>query len=324
MCGRMIAAEASLAGARIVVTGGCGFIGSHLVRRLLADRAREVVVLDHLRTGTPEAVAALGPAVTLRRLDLAAGPPAELAEALAGAAGLFHFAAEKHHTSGTAGDVLRTNVAGTFALFDAAHAAGVPRIVFASSLFAYGRTRGGLMREDEPAQPPTAYGMSKLLGERLLTHLGESARGHVALRYFFVYGPRQYEGLGYKSVIVRNFERLRRGESATVYGDGQQALDYVYVDDAVEAAVLAFRSGRAGALYNVGSGTPTTIDGLVDRMIHIAGGGTKEYRPPDETAGTWRVADLSRITTELGWRPRLALDEGLARTWRWMTGAAAA
>jgi UDP-glucose 4-epimerase len=321
----MIAAGVPLAGTRVVVTGGCGFIGSHLVRRLLADGAREVVVLDDLRTGTADAVSTLGPAVTLRRLDLGTCPPAALAEALGGADGLFHFAAEKHHTSGTAGDLLRTNVAGTSALFDAAHRAGIPRIVFASSLFAYGRTRGGPMREDEPAQPPTAYGMSKLLGERLLAHLGEGGRGHVALRYFFVYGPRQYPGLGYRSVIVRNYERLRRGETATVYGDGKQALDYVYVEDAVEAAVLAFRRGRPGALYNVGSGTPTAIDDLVDRMIRIAGGrGTKEYRPADETAGTCRVADLSRIAGELGYHPRVGLDEGLTRTWRWMTGAAAA
>ena len=325
MCGRMIAAEGSLAGARAVVTGGCGFIGSHLVRRLLAEGAREVVVLDNLRTGTPDAVARLGPAVTLRRLDLGTSPPEALAEALAGADGLFHFAAEKHHTSGTAYDVLRTNVAGTSTLFEAARLAGVPRIVFASSVYAYGRTSGPPMREDEPAQPRTAYGISKLLGERLLAHLGQGGRGHVALRYFFVYGPRQYPGLGYKSVIVRNYERLRRGEAATVYGDGRQALDYVYVDDAVEAAVLAFRAGRPGALYNVGSGTPTAIDDLVDRMIRIAGSaGTKEYGPADETAGTSRVADLSRIAAELGWRPRVGLDEGLAHTWRWMTGAAAA
>jgi UDP-glucose 4-epimerase len=321
----MIAAGGSLSGARVVVTGGCGFIGSHLVRRLLADGAREVVVLDDLRTGTTGAVAGLGPAVSLHRLDLGTCPPATLAGALAGAAGLFHFAAEKHHTSGTAGDLLRTNVAGTSALFDAAQRVGIPRIVFASSLFAYGRTRGGPLREDEPAQPATAYGMSKLLGERLLGHLGERGRGHVALRYFFVYGPRQYPGLGYKSVIVRNYERLRRGEPAIVHGDGRQALDYVYVEDAVEAAVLAFHSGRPGALYNVGSGAATAIDELVDRMIRIAGGsGTKEYGPADETAGTCRVADLSRIEAELGFRPRVGLDEGLAHTWRWLRGAAAA
>ena len=321
----MIAAEASLPGARAVVTGGCGFIGFHLVRRLLDEGAREVVVLDSLRTGTADAVTSLGPRVRLLRHELGVSPPEALAEALQGADGLFHLAAEKHHTSGTALDVLRTNVAGTAALFDAAKAAAVPRIVFASSVFAYGRTAGAPMREDEVARPRTAYGMSKLLGERLLGHLGEGGRGHVALRYFFVYGPRQHAGLGYKSVIVRNYERLRRGETATVYGDGRQALDYVYVDDAVEAAVLAFRTGRGGAVYNVGSGAPTPIDDLVDRMIRVAGGtARKEYLPPDETAGTCRVADLSRIADELGWRPRVGLDEGLARTWRWMTGAAAA
>jgi UDP-glucose 4-epimerase len=319
-------AEGSLPGARLVVTGGCGFIGSHLVQRLLAEGAREVVVLDSLRSGSAEAVTSLGSRVRLLRHQLGADPPEPLRAALEGAAGLFHFAAEKHHTPGTTLDVLRTNVAGTAAVLEAARRAGVPRAVFASSVFAYGRTTGGPMREDEPARPRTAYGMSKLLGERLLTHFApEPGRGGVALRYFFVYGPRQHAGLGYRSVIVRNYERLLRGQAPTVYGDGRQALDYVYVDDAVEAAVLAFRAAPAGQVYNVGSGAATTIDDLVDRMMVAAGRKLgKEYLPPDETAGTMRVADVSRIGAALGWRPRTGLDEGLARTWRWMQGSAAA
>lgn len=326
MCGRMIAAEIPVAGARLAVTGGCGFIGSHLVRRLLAGGAREVIVLDSQRQGTADAVSALGPRVRLVRHDLGADDPGALAGTLEGVGGLFHFAAEKYHTSGTALDVLRTNVAGTWELLEAARRAGVPRVVFASSVFAYGRTQGPPMREDETPRPRTAYGMSKLLGERLLGHAAaEGGPAHVSLRYFFVYGPRQHAGLGYKSVIVRNYERLRRGEAATVYGDGRQALDYVYVDDAVEAALLALRAAPAGALYNVGSGTATTIDDLVDRMIRVSGRrDAKEYLPADETEGTTRVADASRIAAELGWRPAVDLDEGLLRTWRWLTGAAAA
>ena len=326
MCGRMTAAEPLLAGARLAVTGGCGFIGSHLVRRLLAEGAREVLVLDSLRQGSPDAVTGLGPRVRLVRHQLGADDPRALGPALDGAAGLFHFAAEKYHTSGTALDVLRTNVAGTWEVLEAARGAGIPRVVFASSLFAYGRTQGTPMREDETPQPCTAYGMSKLLGERLLGHAAaEGGPAHVSLRFFFVYGPRQHAGLGYKSVIVRNYERLLRGEAPTVYGDGRQVLDYVYVDDAVEAAVVAFRAAPSGARYNVGSGTPTAIDHLVDRMIQASGRrAIKEYLPGDETAGTSRVADVSRIAAELGWTPRVTLDDGLARTWRWMTGAAAA
>jgi UDP-glucose 4-epimerase len=147
----------------------------------------------------------------------------------------------------------------------------------------------------------------------------------VALRYFFVYGPRQHVGLGYKSVIVKTYERLLRGERPTVYGDGKQALDYVYVDDAVEAALRALRAGRSGAVYNVGSGTATAVDDLVDRMMRCAGRvGAKEYLPADETAGSCRVADIGRITSELGWRPQVGLDDGLSRTWRWMRETAAA
>jgi UDP-glucose 4-epimerase len=322
----MAAVDGALSGARVVVTGGCGFIGSHLVRRVLAAGARAVVVVDSLRCGRAEALGSLGPRVRLVRHELGTDPATALAAALDGAAALFHFAAEKHHTSGTAFDVLRTNVGGTAGLFEAARAAGVGKVVFASSVFAYGRRQGAPLREDETARPTTAYGMSKLLGERLLGHF-EAAGGppHATLRFYFVYGPHQYPGLGYKSVIVRNYERLLRGERPTVYGDGRQTLDYVYVDDAVEAAVRALQMAPAGAVYNVGSGAGITIDDLIGRMMRAAGRpAAREYLPADETAGSSRVADVSRIRAELGWEPRVSLDEGLARTWRWMQESAAA
>ncbi len=322
----MVAAEGALAGARVLVTGGCGFIGSHLVPRLAAEGAAEVVVVDSLRYGRPDVLPGLGARVRLVRHDLGVDPQADLQRALAGVSAVFHLAAEKHHTQRTAADLLRTNVAGTSGLLEAARAAGVGKVVFASSVFAYGRMLGPPLREDEPARPATAYGMSKLLGERLLGHFARPhGPAHVALRYFFVYGPRQHVGLGYKSVIVKTYERLLRGERPTVYGDGAQALDYVYVDDAVEAALLALRAGQSGTVYNVGSGTATTVDDMVDRMMRVAGRVLpKEYLPPDETAGSCRVADLAHIGAELGWRPRVALDEGLSRTWRWMRESAAA
>ncbi|HVR72608.1 MAG TPA: NAD-dependent epimerase/dehydratase family protein [Vicinamibacteria bacterium] len=322
----MMSGEGALAGARVLVTGGCGFIGSHLVRRLLAEGVAGVAVVDSFRYGRPDTLAGLGARVRLVRHDLGQDRPEALRDVLAGTDAVFHFAAEKHHTQGTALDVLRTNVAGTSGLLQAAQASGVGKVVFASSVFAYGRRQGPPLREDEPARPTTAYGMSKLLGERLLGHFGAPhGPAHVTLRYFFVYGPRQHLGLGYKSVIVKTYERLLRGERPTVHGDGQQALDYVFVDDAVEAALAALRAGRSGAVYNVGSGAATPIDDLVDRMMRVAGRILpKEYLPPDETAGSCRVADLARTAAELGWRPRVDLDEGLSRTWRWMRESAAA
>jgi UDP-glucose 4-epimerase len=322
----MVAAEGALAGARVLVTGGCGFIGSHLVRRLLAEGAAEVAVVDSLRYGRPDALAGLGAGARLVRHDLGLDRADDLRPALEGADALFHLAAEKHHTERTSYELLRTNVAGTCGLLQAAQAAGVGKVVFASSVYAYGRMAGPPLREDEPARPVTAYGMSKLLGERLLGHFARPhGPAHVALRYFFVYGPRQHLGLGYKSVIVKNYQRLLRGEPPTVYGDGRQALDYVYVDDAVEAALLALRAGRSGAVYNVGSGTATAVGDLVDRMMRAAGRVLpKDYLPPDESAGSCRVADVARAQAELGWRPRVALDEGLSRTWRWMRESAAA
>jgi UDP-glucose 4-epimerase len=140
----------------------------------------------------------------------------------------------------------------------------------------------------------------------------------VVLRYFFVYGPGQMRGRGYRSVIVDTFDRMRRGEPPAVCGDGRQALDYVYVDDVVEATLLALECPAREAVLNVGSGEPTVIGELLSRLAEIAGGpAERTHLPADETAGTWRVARIDRVRETLGWTPRTPLAEGLARTYAW-------
>jgi UDP-glucose 4-epimerase len=312
---------ARIAGSAIVVTGGCGFIGSHLVRRLLELRAERVVVIDSLRYGDPANLGDRTAAVEVVRHQLGTDDPLALRDALRGARYLFHLAAEKHSQSRHSPlDVLRSNVDGTYALFDAAAQCGVEKIVFASSLYAYGRLQGPPFREDELPQPRTVYGISKLCGEHFLRSLrAEHGVPYNVLRYLFVYGPRQFAGMGYKSVIVRNFERLRDGEPPTVYGDGMQTLDYVFVDDAVEAAVRALETDVSDEVFNVGSGQPTTVNALIDLMLTVAKSRLpKRYEPADWTAGTARVGDVNKARTLLGWVPRTALADGLARTFQWI------
>jgi nucleoside-diphosphate-sugar epimerase len=306
-----------LAGSSVLVTGGCGFIGAHLARALATAGARRVVVLDR-----PEAVPSLPlPAeVELVRAELGDGDPG-LLNALEGIDVVFHLAARKHAgRAESPSNVLRTNVLGTWELLEAAAAAGVRRVIFTSSLFAYGRTSGPPMREDEACAPATVYGISKLAGEQLVAQAGrELGIQGVILRYFFVYGPGQRRGLGYRSVIVKNAERLLQGQTATVYGDGTQALDYVYVDDVIAATLLAAERAPGGTVLNVGSGTAVTVDDLLDRLIDVAGvTAAKEHLPPDETAGTHRSADVARIRELLGWTPRVPLSDGLQRTVDWV------
>jgi nucleoside-diphosphate-sugar epimerase len=307
----------------IAVTGGCGFIGSHLVAELARRGARRIVVIDSLRYGKRENLPADVP-VEIVQHELGFGDVAELLRALGGVDQLFHLAAEKHNQSkDDPSRVLRSNVEGTATLYTAAARAGVKKIVFSSSLYAYGRLDGPPMLESEIPLPRTVYGISKLTGEHLLAFFGrEHGLEHVTLRYFFVYGPRQFAGTGYKSVIVKSFERLIRGEPAVIFGDGLQSLDYVYVDDAVDATCRAMEAPISGELLNVGSGVATRVGDLVALITRVAGGApAPEHGPPDWTAGSHRVGDVARIQSVLGWKAQTSLEEGLRNTMEWIRGA---
>jgi UDP-glucose 4-epimerase len=161
------------------------------------------------------------------------------------------------------------------------------------------------------------YGISKLCGELLLAQAtaGQPMRGD-SLRYFFVFGPRQFSGTGYPSVIVKNFERIRTGQAPVILGDGSQRLDYVYVDDVVEATLRCMESPGSGRVFNVGSGVGTSIEALTATMLRVAGSSAKpRFEPPDWTAGSSRVANVDAIRTELRWQPRVTLEQGLRETW---------
>ena len=202
----------TLQNSTVVVTGGCGFIGSHLVERLRRCAAR-VVVIDNLGYGRRENLDLSDDGIHVENLKLCAGVGTELQKLLKGVDYIFHLAAEKHNQSIYSPDrVLDVNVMGTYELLKAAADAGVKKVVFTSSLYAYGRMSGPPMSEDEVPTPHTLYGISKLSGEHLCRYFA-SQRGipAVCLRLFFVYGPRQYSGLGYKSVIVKNFDRMLKG-----------------------------------------------------------------------------------------------------------------
>lgn len=307
----------SLAGKTVAVTGGCGFIGSHLVHELNRRGIGRIVVIDSLRYGDRANLGALSDRVQIVRHTLGQDPPSALARPLAGVDYLFHLAAEKHNQSKDDPErVYRSNIEGTHSLYEAACAAGVKKIVFSSSLYAYGRTAGAPFVETELPQPGTVYGITKLAGEHILRFF-EKQHGveYMVLRYMFVYGPKQFAGMGYKSVIVKNFERLLCGERPTVYGDGQQALDYVYVDDVVDATLRAMELSVSAEVVNIGSGVATRVDGLIDAIVAVSGQRVEKlYEPPDWTAGSHRVANVDKVRRLLAWQATTPLEQGLART----------
>jgi UDP-glucose 4-epimerase len=164
------------------------------------------------------------------------------------------------------------------------------------------------------------YGVSKLTGEGLLRET--AARygfSYHILRLFFVYGPRQFSGTGYPSVIVRNFGRILRGERPVIFGTGDQKLDYVHISDVVEAVIRAICAETRHDVVNIGSGKGTSIERLTHLMLRVAGSALKPaYAPPDWTAGTRRVADPSLARRVLAWSSTTSLETGLADVWRWM------
>jgi UDP-glucose 4-epimerase len=317
----MATPDTTVSGKHVLVTGGAGFIGSHLVDALLARGARRVTIVDSMRFANQHHDELARDRVDVIRHTLGADPFDRLAPALAGVDLLFHLAAEKHNQSlATPEQLLASNVTGTYSLFDAAAKAGVRKIIFTSSLYAYGRVTGAPLVETELSPPWTLYGISKLTGEHLAGHARRQHGLHaVSLRYFFTYGTRQFPGTGYKSVIVSNFERLRRNEAPLILGDGEQALDYIYVDDVVEATIRAMELPIDGEVLNIGSGVPTTINALTRAMLDVAGSkAAPAHGPADWTQGTSRVGDTAKAQRLLGWRPTISLRDGLARTFDWV------
>ncbi len=299
-----------------LVTGAAGFIGCHLVEALHAVGV-EVIGIDDERSGDWARLRV--PCVQVRR-DLCGMSSSELTDACRDVDTVFHLAAEKHNQAKEDPQrIIDVNILATYRLFEAAARADRPKVVFTSSLYAYGSMGPASMCERDAPAPRTVYGMSKVAGEHMLRALQD----HYALpwsvaRVFFVYGPRQYASGGYKSVIVSNFERLARGEAPTVYGDGEQSLDYVYIDDAVAALLAIASREHDGKTLNIASGHGVSVNQLTTVMLDVSGSALVPRRcPPDWTAGSRRVGDTADVARELGWKAETPMTVGLQRCWDW-------
>jgi UDP-glucose 4-epimerase len=305
---------------RALVTGGAGFIGSNLVDALLA-RGDEVAVVDDLSTGRRENLeGALAAGAELVELDVReAGALAGVVAARRPEA-VFHLAAQIDVRKSLADPAFdaAVNVGGTANVLEAARGAGVPRVVFASTGGAiYGEGEGKALPLDEeaPIEPFSAYGQSKYAAEGYLA-LYERLYGlsAVSLRLGNVYGPRQ-DPLGEAGVIAIFCGRLQAGRRPTVYGDGRQTRDYIYVGDVV-AAMLAAAGSQAGGAINVGTGIETDVLELAARLGELAGAADfePEFAPPRAGEVQAISIDPARAERELGWRAEVGIDEGLRLT----------
>lgn len=305
---------AHIADSKLLVIGGAGFIGSHLVDQLIAAGAAEVTVLDNFVRGKR---ANLAGAIESGRVEVVDGSIADvdlLRRHMDGKDGAFHLAAlwlyECVHEPRQA---LEQNVVGTYNVIEAAHDTGLPRLVYSSSASVYGNAREIPMTEDHPLDNTTMYGATKIAGEQFLRAFHERyGLDYVALRYMNAYGPRMDDKGAYVSVIVKVLDRIARGERPTIHGDGSQAYDFIHVSDIARANVLAMESSATDAAYNVATGTRTTISELVDELLAITGSDLEpEYLPDEPMFVTERVGSTAAAATDLGFTASVGWREGL-------------
>lgn len=315
-----VAGEMMLDGAKIVVVGGAGLIGSHTVDLLLEEKVAEVVVFDNFERGSRENLefALMDPRLGVVHGDLC--DPAQLEEVFDGVDGVFHFAAlwllhcQEHPRDG-----YDTNVTGTFNLLEACVGAGVDRLVFSSSASVYGDAVEEPMTESHPFNNTTVYGATKIAGEAMATAFHHRDQlDFVGLRYFNVYGPRQdYRG-AYVAVIMKMLDRLDRGEAPIVFGDGSQAYDFVTVKDCARANLAAMKADVVDRFYNVCTGTQTSIGKLAGMLIQLTGKEIDiDYRPQEVSFVRNRVGDPASAALDLNFVAETELVDGLRELIDW-------
>jgi UDP-glucose 4-epimerase len=310
-------------GASILVTGGCGLVGSTTIDLLLRNYSpARIVILDNLTRGTLVNVEGVlkDPRVTLNRADIRDAKAVH--EATAGMDAVIHMAtlritacaAEPRQALGVMCD-------GSFNVVEAAHAAGVKKFVTASTASIYGLADQFPTREDHhPYNNRTWYGASKIMLEGLLRSYNDMhGLPYVALRYFNVYGPRMDIHGKYTEVLIRWMERIASGQPPLILGDGKTTMDFVYIDDVARSNILALESEITDDVFNVASGTETSLNELAAALLKVMGSHLEpEYGPARAVnAVPRRLADTSKAQKVLGFRARVDLEEGLSRLVNW-------
>jgi nucleoside-diphosphate-sugar epimerase len=315
-----------------LVTGGAGFIGSHLVAALVA-RGDRVRVLDDLSSGRLENLGegvgepGSGAPIELLRGDIT--DPEACLEAARGCDGVFHEAAQVS-VPRSIEDPERSyevNVMGTLRVLEAARAAGVGRAVFAASSAAYGDSEVLPKVEDFPVNPLSPYASGKIAGEHLMAVWGRCyGMRTVCLRYFNVFGPRQVDDSPYTGVIALFARALLEGRAPTIFGDGEQSRDLTYVDNVVEANLAAMEADvPPGTVVNVGGGERITINELYRAMAEGLGSSLEAVHGPGRPGDVRHsLASVERARELLGWSPRVGWREGLERTLAWYRARAEA
>ena len=311
-----------IVGSKILVIGGAGFIGSHVVEELLSENPAEIVVYDNFCRGTPEN---LKYALKDKRVSIFpdGGDITQsdvLYAAMRGKDYVFHLAAlwllQCHEYPRAAFDV---NIRGTFNVIETCIKNDIMKLVYSSSASVYGDAVELPMTEEHPFNNKTFYGATKIAGEQMLHALHvRYGLPYAGLRYMNVYGERQdYRG-AYVAVLMKALDRISQGLPPIIYGDGSQTYDFIYVRDVARANVLALKSEAKEGFYNVGSGQGTSIKEVIELLLKVCG---SKLKPQYETAGntfvTKRIGSTVKAREKLGFEAKVPLEEGLKHLVSW-------
>jgi UDP-glucose 4-epimerase len=313
---------ADIKGKRILVVGGAGLIGSHVVDELTKEDVKSVIVYDNFCRGTTANLqeALKDPRVRIFEIGGDINQTDILNAAMKESDCVVHLAAlwllQCYEFPRVAFDV---NIRGTFNVLEACRDNGIKRLVYSSSASVYGDAVKIPMTEDHPFNNRTFYGATKIAGEAMCRAFFERYKlPYVGLRYMNVYGARQdYKGT-YVAVIMKILDRIDQGLPPVVYGDGSQSYDFIYVSDVAKANVCALKSDATDNFYNVGSGKKTSIKEVCDLLLELSGSKLKiQYEPAGQTFVTNRIGSTEKATRDLGFRYQIELREGLKRLMEW-------
>ena len=309
-----------LNGRKVLLIGGAGLIGSHIVDQLIATPVAEIVVFDNFVRGNKDNLAAAMRSPKVKVIEGSMTDRAALDQAMAGVDGLFLLASlwlgECVNEPRSAWEV---NTLGTWNVIEAARAHHVKRIVYSSSASVYGNAVVTPMTEEHPFNNRTTYGATKIANEQMFRAMNEQHQlAYVGMRYMNIYGVRMdYEGT-YVSVIMKVLDRLFAGERPVIFGDGSQIYDFIYVEDAAAANILAMQAECVDEFFNVGMGIGTSINDLVLQLIELTGATIKpEYKAEAQSFVTHRIGSTEKAERLLGFRATTPLREGLRKVVEW-------
>ena len=309
-----------LSNKRIMVIGGAGLVGSHIVDQLIQEPVSEIIVYDNFVRGTDSNLKKAMESSKVRVVRASMTDRETLNRELKGIDGVFLLASlwleECVNDPRSAWEV---NVMGTWNVVEACRDLEVNRIVYSSSASVYGNALFTPMTEDHPFNNRTTYGATKIAIEQMFRSIYEQKKlPYIGYRYMNIYGPRMdYEGT-YVSVIMKVLDRIFANQTPLIYGDGKQVYDFIYVEDVAEANILGMKADCTDEFFNIGAGVGTSINELVDMLLELTGSQLKpEYRPQEQSFVTHRIGSTEKAERMLGFKAKTSLIEGLRRVVEW-------